>query len=73
MRCARVEAALRGAEFVTPDDIKAVTDAVMAHRLILTPDAVLEGIRSNELAALILDSVDVPRSESSSRYAVQAP
>jgi len=73
MRCARVEAALRGAEFVTPDDIKAVADAVMAHRMILTPDAVLEGIQTNELAASILDSVDVPRAESSSRDAVQAP
>jgi len=73
MRCARVEAALRGAEFVIPDDIKAVTDAVMAHRLILTPDAVLEGIQSRELAASILDSIDVPRSGSPSRDVVQAP
>ncbi|HHJ15694.1 MAG TPA: MoxR family ATPase [Gammaproteobacteria bacterium] len=72
MRCARVEAALRGAEYVTPDDIKAVADAVMAHRLILTPDAVLEGIRANELANSILDSVEVPRSESPSLDTAQA-
>ncbi len=73
MRCARVEAALRGSEFVTPDDIKAVADAVMAHRLILTPDAILEGVQTRELAASILDSVEVPRSESPSPDALQAP
>jgi MoxR-like ATPase len=63
MRCARVEAALRGAEFVTPDDVKAVAGPVMAHRLILNPEAVLEGIRPEDLCGAILDSVEVPRTE----------
>ena len=62
MRCARVEAVLRGAEFVTPDDIKAVAVPVMAHRLILNPEAVLQGIRAEALSIAILDSVEVPRS-----------
>ncbi len=62
MRCARVEAALRGEDFVTPDDIKAVAKAVMGHRLILTPDAVLEGIGSDHVLASILGQVEVPRS-----------
>lgn len=63
MRCARVEAALRGAEFVTPDDIKAVAEAVMAHRMILTPDAALEGITASELTTVILDDIEIPRTE----------
>lgn len=63
MRCARVEAALRGAEFVTPDDIKAVAESVMAHRMILTPDAVLEGITATGLTAIILDDIDIPRTD----------
>ena len=46
MRCARIEAALNGEEFVTPDHIKTVAKPVMAHRLVLTPDAMLEGIDS---------------------------
>ncbi|VAW81765.1 FIG022979: MoxR-like ATPases, partial [hydrothermal vent metagenome] len=61
MRCARVETALRGGEFVTPDDIKAVAKAVMAHRLILTPDSILEGLDSDDLITHILDSVAVPK------------
>jgi len=61
MRCARVEAALRGGEFVTPDDVKAVTDAVMAHRLILSPDASLEGIGAGDVVRAILDQVPVPK------------
>jgi MoxR-like ATPase len=63
MRCARVEAALRGGDFITPDDVKAVADSVMSHRLILNPEAVLEGIRPGDLAKSILESVDIPRSE----------
>jgi MoxR-like ATPase len=63
MRCARVEAALRGSEFVTPDDIKAVAEPVMAHRIILTPDAMLEGVSNTSLIKVILNDVEVPRTE----------
>ena len=61
MRCARVEAALRGAEFVTPDDVKTVTRAVVNHRLILSPDASLEGVRGEDVVDAVLDQVPVPR------------
>lgn len=62
MRCARVEAALRGGEFMLPDDIKAVAPAVMAHRLILTPDAMLEGFSGEQLTTQLLEQVAVPAS-----------
>ena len=61
MRCARVEAVLRAAEFVTPDDIKTVTKAVVTHRLILSPDASLEGVRGDDVVDGILAQVPVPR------------
>lgn len=61
MRCARVEAALRGAGFVTPDDVKTVTKAVVNHRLILSPDASLEGVRGDDVVDSILAQVPVPR------------
>jgi len=61
MRAARVEAALRGSEFVTPDDVKQVANAVMAHRLILSADAMLEGQQQSLLVDEILNQVDVPR------------
>jgi MoxR-like ATPase len=61
MRCARVEAVLRGAEFVTPDDIKSVIKSVMTHRLILSPDASLEGVGGNDVVDALLAQVPVPR------------
>jgi len=61
MRCARVEACLRGAEFVTPDDVKTVTKAVVNHRLILSPDASLEGVRGDDVVDAVLTQVSVPR------------
>ena len=61
MRCARVHAALRGAEFATPDDVKSVAPAVMAHRLILTPEASLENTDPRALVEAVFSQVEVPR------------
>jgi MoxR-like ATPase len=61
MRCARVEAALRSSDYVTPDHVKAVARAVVAHRLILTPEAMLEGMDGDSLTNVILGQVPVPR------------
>jgi MoxR-like ATPase len=60
-RCARVEAALRGSDFVTPDDVKRVGPWIMSHRMQLTPDAVLEGASASAEVARLLDNVAVPR------------
>jgi MoxR-like ATPase len=72
MRCARVHAALRGAEFVTPDDVKAVAPSVMAHRLILTPEATLENIDTHELVESVFSQVEVPREQHGSPNAQSA-
>ena len=61
MRCARVEAVLRGGEFVTPDDVKTVTRSVVTHRLILSPDASLEGIGGGDVVDAVLAQVPVPK------------
>jgi MoxR-like ATPase len=60
-RCARVEAALRGGDFVLPDDVKRVALWVMPHRLVLTPDAVLEGGSARVEVERLLAGVAVPR------------
>jgi MoxR-like ATPase len=60
-RCARIEAAIRGADFVIPDDVKKVAPWVMPHRVVMTPDAVLEGVSAAGEVQRILDSVAVPR------------
>lgn len=61
MRSARIEAALRGGEFITPDDIKGVAQPIMSHRLVLSPDAALEGVQAQDVVEAIFNQVDVPR------------
>jgi MoxR-like ATPase len=61
LKAARIAAALRGAEFVTPDDVKAVAAWVMAHRLALTPEAALDGATDLELVRALLSDTPVPR------------
>jgi MoxR-like ATPase len=58
---ARVEAGLRGSEFVTPDDVKLVVPWVVPHRLTLSAEAALEGRTDRELTRTLLERVPVPR------------
>jgi MoxR-like ATPase len=58
---ARVAAGLRGAEFVTPDDVKLVVPWVVPHRLTLSSEAALEGRTDRELTRTLLERVAIPR------------
>ncbi len=60
-KAARVAAGLRGADFVAPDDVKEVAAWVMPHRLVLTPEAALEGTRDVEVVRAVLADTPVPR------------
>ena len=57
----RANAALAGRDFVTPDDVKAMTEAVLGHRLVLRPEYEIEGVTIAEVIAKILEHVTVPR------------
>jgi MoxR-like ATPase len=61
LKAARVLAGIRAGDFVTPDDVKQVAPWVLAHRLVLTPEATLEGISDAELVQGLLASTPVPR------------
>jgi MoxR-like ATPase len=61
LRAARIAAGLRGAEFVSPDDVKAVAPQVMAHRLMLSSEALLEGTTELSVTQRLLEQVAVPR------------
>ncbi|HTP49350.1 MAG TPA: MoxR family ATPase [Anaeromyxobacteraceae bacterium] len=54
-------AALRGAEWLSPDDVKAVAHPVLRHRLLLRPEAELEGATADDVVDELLSSVEVPR------------
>jgi MoxR-like ATPase len=61
LRAARIAAALRGGAFVTPDDVKEMVPSVISHRLVLAPEAMLEGVSTQALVQRLLDQVPVPR------------
>jgi MoxR-like ATPase len=61
LRAARIAAALRGGNFVTPDDVKEMLSAVISHRLVLAPEAMLEGVTTQSIVQRMLDQVPVPR------------
>ncbi len=58
---AKTRAALYGRDFVTPDDIKAVALPAYRHRIILRPEAEIEGLTPDEAIRRILASVEAPR------------
>ena len=57
----RAHAVLTGRDFVTPDDVKAMTAPVLEHRLILRPEFEIEGLAVGEVIQNILQQVAVPR------------
>ena len=57
----QVVAALNGRDFVTPDDIKRMAKPVLRHRLILRPEAEIEGYSADRVVDDVLAKVQVPR------------
>lgn len=54
-------AAIRGRDFVTPDDIKEAAFAVLRHRVIVAPEREMEGLTADEIIKQILDTIEIPR------------
>jgi MoxR-like ATPase len=59
----RARAVMQGREYVTPDDIKTIAQPVLAHRLVLTPDATVNDIEKSQIVSAVLDGVPVPTVE----------
>ncbi|MDA8638715.1 MoxR family ATPase [Candidatus Poseidonia alphae] len=60
LKTSRAAAALRGRDFVTPDDVKAISELALAHRIILKPEHQIKGLESGEVIQAILREVPVP-------------
>jgi MoxR-like ATPase len=63
MKLARGRAVLRGRDFVTPDDVKAVAAPALAHRLTLRPELWVRRVTGDDVVARVLDSVPTPAAE----------
>ena len=61
VRASKAFAAIRGRDFVTPEDIIEVMPHVLRHRIILTPEKEMEGLKPDELIEKIIKSVEIPR------------
>lgn len=61
LQTSKAQAWLSGRDYVTPDDIKSVAFPLLCHRLILKPEAQLDGVQINTVIATILKQVPVPR------------
>ncbi len=61
LMAARASAHMDGRTFVTPDDVKRVAVPVLAHRIIVTPGAQLEGVTAHRVVEDVLASIAVPR------------
>lgn len=60
LRGARSLAASQGREYVKADDVKAIAPHVMGHRLLLTPDAELNGTQPGDLVDRVLEAIEAP-------------
>ncbi len=57
----RAEALLSGRDFVTPDDVKTLALPVLRHRVMLTPEAEVEGMTADERISALLQTLPAPR------------
>ena len=61
LRASKANAAIKGRDFVKPEDILEMTSPVMRHRIILTPEKEMEGITPDELIQNIISGIEIPR------------
>jgi MoxR-like ATPase len=63
IKLARTHAALRGRDYVLPDDVKAVAVAALAHRLVLRPELWVQKVSAEDVVREVLATVPTPRAE----------
>ncbi len=61
IKAAKAMAAIRGRDFVTPDDIINVAAPVLRHRIMLTPDKEMEGATPDDVIKQLIQKIEVPR------------
>ncbi len=54
-------AAIRGRDFVTPEDIKEGSYAVLRHRIMVSPEREMEGLTADEIIRQIFEAIEIPR------------
>ncbi len=61
LNASKAFAAIRGRDFVTPEDIKEASYAVLRHRIAVSPEREMEGLSTDEVIRQILEGIEIPR------------
>jgi MoxR-like ATPase len=61
LKAAKANAAIKGRDFVTPEDIVEIAPHVLRHRIILTPEKEMEGLTADDLIDNMIKAIEVPR------------
>ncbi len=61
LKSAKATAAIKGRDFVIPEDVQEMAPHVLRHRIMLTPEKEMEGISTDDLVESILKGIEVPR------------
>jgi MoxR-like ATPase len=61
LMCAKALAAIRGRDYVTPDDVKEIAAPVLRHRVVLRSEAEIEGVTADEAVSGVIAQVEIPR------------
>ncbi|MDX2286037.1 MAG: MoxR family ATPase [Bacteroidia bacterium] len=61
MHASQALAAIRGRDFVTPEEVKALAAPVLQHRILLTPEREMEGIAPDTVLQQLINAIEVPR------------
>ena len=61
MQMSKAFAAMDGRDYLLPDDVKGAAAPVLRHRLVLRPEADMEGLTSDQVLADVLGAIEVPR------------
>lgn len=61
LKASKAMAAMSNRDFVIPDDVRAVSDAVLNHRIIPSPEKEMEGITAQDIIQQIIQQIEVPR------------
>src|SRR5690606_17331310 len=59
-KASKTYALAHGRSFVTPDDVRTLAQAVLAHRIILDPEAEFDGVTATAVVGQVLLDTDVP-------------
>ena len=61
LNASKANAAINGRDFITPDDIKRCTKAILKHRVVLTPEREMEAFTVDKVINQILETIEIPR------------